>query len=105
MQLSNVDIIYANTWLKRLVGLLAHSSLDADKAMLFNPGGSIHTVGMRFSIDVIYLDANNKVLKIVDSMKPFRFSFAPKGTCAVLELTAGYVKHTQINLEQTLVFG
>jgi len=104
MLLSGVEIIYADTWLKRLVGLLAHNSLPRDQGMFFRPGGSIHTIGMRFPIDVIYLDAGNKVLKIVDSMKPFRFSFAPKGTCAVLELTAGYAKHTQINLETTLVF-
>ena len=104
-KLSNINIIVANTWVKRLVGLLGHRSLGDGEAMFFNPGASIHTIGMRFAIDVLYLDSNNKVIKIVQDMKPFRFSFAPKGTCSVLELNSGNIKRTGIYLEDTLVIG
>ena len=96
---------HADTWLKRLVGLLAHSSLGDNEGMFFCPGGSIHTIGMRFPIDVIYLDNAKKVLKIESEMRPFRLSFAPKGTCSVLELNSGNVKRTGIYLEDTLEFG
>ena len=102
--LKNLHVVKANTWLKRLVGLLGHSSLDDSEAMLFEPGGGIHTVGMRFPIDVIYLDKDNGVLGIVVGMKPWRFSFAPKGTKAVLELSSGNAKRTGIYLDQTLEF-
>ncbi|OUS31243.1 hypothetical protein A9Q99_04395 [Gammaproteobacteria bacterium 45_16_T64] len=108
MQPKSLDGLFiskANSWLKRLVGLLGHSSLSDNSAMLFEPGGSIHTIGMRFAIDVIYLDKQNKVLKIVTDMKSFRFSIAPKGTRAVLELASGNAKRTGIYLDQTLVFG
>ena len=103
--LSELTIIRANTWTSRLVGLLSYSSLEDTQAMLFEPGGGIHTVGMRFVIDVVYLDKDNKVLKIVSDMKPMRFSLAPKGTKSVLELSSGNAKRTGIYLDQTLVFG
>ncbi len=103
--LNQLSIIRANTWATRLVGLLSYSSLEDTQAMLFEPGGGIHTVGMRFVIDVVYLDKDNKVLKIVPDMKPMRFSLAPKGTKKVLELSSGNAKRTGIYLDQTLVFG
>ena len=102
--LKDLEIIRANTWLRRLVGLLGHSSLKDSEGMLFEPGGGIHTVGMRFSIDVIYLDKDNSVLGIVANMKPWRFSLAPKGTRVVLELSSGNAKRTGIYLDQTLEF-
>lgn len=104
-KLEGLQVQPADTWVKRLVGLLAHSSLGDNEAMYFCPGGSIHTIGMRFPIDVVYLDQSKKVLKIESTMKPFRLSFAPKGTCSVLELSAGNAKRTGINLEDTLEFG
>jgi len=103
--LKDVQILKANTWLTRLVGLLGHSNLSDSEGMLFEPGGGIHTVGMRFTIDVVYLDKDNRVLGIVNDMKPWRFSFAPKGTVAVLELSSGNAKRTGIYLDQALVFG
>ncbi len=102
--LGDIHVIRANTWLKRLVGLLGHSALSDTNAMLFEPGGGIHTVGMRFSIDVVYLDGDNRVLGIVIDMEPWRFSFAPKGTKAVLELSSGNAKRVGIYLDQTLEF-
>ena len=102
--LGGIHVIRANTWLKRLVGLLGHSSLPDTESMLFEPGGGIHTIGMRFSIDVVYLDKDNTVLGIVEDMKPWRFSFAPKGTKAVLELSSGNAKRTGIYLDQALEF-
>jgi len=103
--LKNIAIFKADSWLTRLVGLLKHSMLPDNEAMLFEPGGSIHTIGMRFAIDVVYLEKDNKVLKIVADMRPWRFSFAPKGTRRVLELSSGNAKRTGIHLNQTLVFG
>lgn len=103
--LEGVSILLADTWKTRLVGLLGRASLSDKEGMLFIPGGSIHTIGMRFPIDVIYLDGENRVLKIVSEMKSFRVSFAPKGTNRVLELSSGNAKRTGIYLDQTLVFG
>ncbi len=101
---SGIEVELADTWRKRLVGLLAKQRIDDNYGLLFQPGESIHSIGMRFSIDVLFLDKSNKVLKITHEMKPFRLAFAPKGTCSVLEINSGNAKRTGIHLEDTLEF-
>jgi len=52
------------------------------------PCASIHTLGMRYAIDVLYLDASWRILKRVDALRPWRFS-ACWAARATLELAAG----------------
>ena len=56
---------------------------------LLTPGGSVHTLGMRFAIDALFLDRQGRILKIAHSLRPNCFAFAPGGTYAVLELPSG----------------
>jgi uncharacterized membrane protein (UPF0127 family) len=79
----------ARTFSSRLVGLLSRSALPADEGLLLVPGGSVHTLGMRFAIDIVFLDAQLVVLGVVAHMRPWRFAWAPRSTCYVLELPAG----------------
>ncbi len=100
----NISVFMANSWFKRLVGLLNRSHLSDSEALVLIPCSSIHTVGMRFSIDAVFLDKAGKVVGIKENLKPFRFCIAPKSTKAVLELAAGNVKRTGISLEQVHKF-
>lgn len=79
----------ANTFLRRLIGLLGHRDLPLDHGLLFTPGGTVHTLGMRFAIDALFLDNQGRILKIAHGLRPNCFAVAPSGTCAVLELAAG----------------
>jgi uncharacterized membrane protein (UPF0127 family) len=79
----------ASTFLARFVGLMNRSSLAAEEGLLFVPGGSIHTLWMRFAIDVIFLDEQWKVLRIVAQVPPWRVVRSPRRTRYVLELAAG----------------
>lgn len=99
-----IVIKHANTWLSRLIGLLDRREISEKEGLLLEPCASVHTIGMRFPIDVIFLDKDNKVLKIKENMGLFRFCFAPNGVVKVLELKKGNVKRTGISLEQTLKF-
>ncbi len=94
----------ADSWLKRLIGLLNRSHLNDSEGLVLIPCASIHTVGMRFSIDAVFLSGEGVVLGIRENIRPFRFCIAPKGTQAVLELASGNAKRTGINLEQVLKF-
>lgn len=73
--------------LERMRGLLGHPPLQPGEGILIQPCNSVHTLFMRYPIDVIYLDRNNAVLKLVPSLRPFRLSFGA-GAVAVLELGA-----------------
>jgi uncharacterized membrane protein (UPF0127 family) len=84
--LANVRI--ARSFWSRFFGLLGRRSLKEMEGLLFVPGGSIHTLGMRFAIDVIFLDAQMTVLRVSANVRPWRCALAPRHTRYVLEVPA-----------------
>jgi len=86
----------AATFAARRRGLLDCDSLHPEEGLLLSPGGSIHTVGMQFAIDVLFLDRRMQVLKCVHQLRPWRAALAPPGTRHVLELAAGRAAATQV---------
>ena len=77
-------------------GLLDREQLHPEEGLLLAPGGSIHTVGMRFGIDALFLDQHMEVLKCVHALRPWRAALAPLGTQYVLELAAGRLVETGV---------
>lgn len=73
----------------RTLGLLARPPLQPDEALWLNPCGGIHTWAMRYPIDVVFLDAQLRVLRVVPNVSPWRLVFAPRNTRSVVELRAG----------------
>lgn len=74
---------------ERLRGLLGTKCLLPGQGLWIEPGGSVHTIGMRYAIDVVFVDRAGTVLRVLRNLRPFRFGFAPRGCRAVLELAAG----------------
>ena len=72
----------------RMRGLLGRRELGSDEGVLLRPAGSIHTFFMRFSIDAVFLDRDGRVLRVVESIRPWRTAMARRAR-AVLELRAG----------------
>lgn len=67
-------------------GLLGRDGVEG--AMLIAPARSVHTIGMRFDIDVALLDDEHRVLKVL-TMKRRRVSLPVRGCAAILEAEAG----------------
>ncbi len=81
-----------NAW-DRLVGLMFSKEMNGFDGLIFIPGNSIHTCFMRYEIDVVFLNNDNKVVRVIEKMKPWRFTkFYLKATKA-LELPAGKLKN------------
>jgi uncharacterized protein len=72
----------------RMRGLLGRRGLAEGEGLLLRPAGSIHTLFMRFPIDVVFLDADRRVLKVAAGVRPWRGA-AAKRSREVLELAAG----------------
>ena len=87
-QPSGVHIRRAERWHQRAVGLLTTAQLDHPAGLWIKPCNAVHMIGMRYAIDVLFVDANGRVLKRVDSLRPWRAS-ACAGARAALELRAG----------------
>lgn len=73
---------------ERMRGLLLRPPLGPATGLLIIPCASVHTFGMGFAIDVIFLDARMKILKRVERLPPWRMS-ACAAASATLELAAG----------------
>ena len=86
-----VDV--ADTAGKRRRGLLGRDTLASGEALWIVPCEGVHTWGMKFPIDVLYLDRKKRVRKIRKVMKPWRLSFCLLAH-SVLELRAGVIDQT-----------
>jgi uncharacterized protein len=80
--------IVADSPLPRMRGLLGRRNLSSDEGVLLRPAGSIHTFFMRFPIDAVFLDREQRVVRVVPNLRPWRTAGVRKAR-AVLELAAG----------------
>lgn len=101
---TSITVLPAHHWPARLKGLLGTLSLDKNSSLWLKPCNSIHTMGMLYSIDVLFLDDKNTVKKIAENVKPFRFRWSSKYVSSVVEFTAGTVKKIGINPGDILDF-
>jgi uncharacterized protein len=85
----------AHTHWERLVGLLGKRALPEGEGLLLQGTRSIHTIGMHFAIDVIYLDSANRVLCTLNALPPNRIAPWRWGVQSVLELSAGTITRSQ----------
>ena len=82
-------LIHATSMGARMKGLLGRKRLDADTGLLIDPCRSIHMWFMRFPIDAVFLDADDRVLKVARGLRPWAVAIAPRKTARVLETAAG----------------
>jgi hypothetical protein len=78
----------ADTSRTRRKGLLKHESLADGEGLWIVPCEAVHTFGMKFPIDVLYLDRKRRVLKVRERVVPWRMSACLRAH-SVLELPAG----------------
>jgi uncharacterized membrane protein (UPF0127 family) len=88
-----------NLW-SRFWGLMGRRQIADDHGLLIEPCSSIHTMFMRFTIDVVFMDRDRRILKVA-TVPPFRASLAG-GTKSVLELRAGRSEELSLKVGQQL---
>lgn len=93
----------AVSWWERFRGLMLCSELAPDEGLLIPHCRSVHTCLMRFPIDVVYLSRDNEVVRIVDSMSPWRISFCLEA-CSVLEVGGGTAGEHGLREGDTVLF-
>lgn len=79
----------ALTLSSRMIGLLRYSHLDTGKALLIPSCHSVHTWGMRFVIDVVFVDVTWRVVAIYANLAPWRLTPLVWKAHSVIELPAG----------------
>jgi len=76
--------------------------LSDNEGLLLTPCNSLHTMFMRFPIDVLFLDNDFTVVKTIENLKPWRVTSICKNSCQVVELKAGSVDDLVINVGDKL---
>jgi uncharacterized membrane protein (UPF0127 family) len=92
VEINGVRARVARTLFERMKGLIGTKSLPKGEGMLILRCNSIHTFFMSFPIDATFLDRDDKIVKVVRNIRPWRF-FVWGGFRAVkvLETPAGYL--------------
>ncbi len=97
------DILIPGSFYSRAKGLLAFSELGDQQGMLFENCKGVHMFGMRFSIDVIFLDSQGNVVKCVRNLAPWRVAFSARAQ-TTLEVAEGRINALGIRPGINLVF-
>ena len=63
---------YAVKWHERMRGLLGRSGLGEGVLVIRNCN-AVHTIGMKFAIDLVFIDKANLIVRVVRGVPPWRF--------------------------------
>jgi hypothetical protein len=85
--------VAASLW-RRARGLLGRRALPVGAGLVLEPCAWVHTIGMAFPIDVVHLDADGRVLRVVADLRPWRLGPFVRGARVVVELPAGTAAST-----------
>jgi uncharacterized membrane protein (UPF0127 family) len=86
----------AETAWQRAIGLLGRDGLAADEALLLSPCNGVHTWGMRFPIDLLFLDRDGLALRTVANVRPWRLCGPVRRARTVIELPANATSRLQL---------
>ncbi len=106
-----INVKHARTFLQRFMGLMGVAKKDFDYALVFHLhekgklSASIHMLFMRTPIDVLFLDAQRRVVDAVKELQPWVFNYTPKKEAQfIVELPTGSIDKYQILAGNTIAW-
>ena len=97
-------ITVAATSLRRMRGLLGRSSLGHGEGLWIRPSSGVHTIGMRFVIDVIGLGKEQRVIRLWNNLRPYRVTSVSVSLRSVIELPPGRIAECQVQVGDLFQF-
>ena len=104
-----VDIKVARSFFERVRGLIGSSSLEPGEGFLIPSCKGIHTFGMNYPIDAIYMNRSGEVIAVMSDLAPNLIGIVNFRAHSVLELPPGVIEQTRtevgdlISISSTLV--
>jgi uncharacterized protein len=93
--------VLADTALTRMKGLLGRRELPSGEGIWLKPASSVHMAFMRFAIDAVFVDSDDRVVKIAEDLQPWRMA-GSRGAKSVIELPAGEAKRRGLKVGDRL---
>ncbi|HUO45184.1 MAG TPA: DUF192 domain-containing protein [Burkholderiales bacterium] len=97
------EVWKASTSWERMRGLLGRPPLTAKQGLVIEPCRMVHTIGMRYPIDLAFIDASGRVRKLVFALSPGRIAGSLFAT-ATLEFAAGTLRRIGLQPGDTLLW-
>ncbi len=94
----------AKSFLARLRGLLGKGMLPAGEGLWISPCRCVHSIGMRYAIDILFVDAQGKVIGLCHGFPPNRVTRYFRAASGALELPSGVISGTETALYDLLEF-
>lgn len=88
------EALVADNFISRLVGLLCTASLSPGEGLYIAPCSQIHMFGMKYAIDVVFMDKEGLVVGVCDRISPGQVSRIFPRAYGCVELPAGIVSAT-----------
>lgn len=85
-------MIFAQSMIERMKGLMFSIELPNCDGLMLRPCNSIHTFFMLYKIDVLFLDRELKIVKVIYNLSPWRMTWIYFNSYQVLEMKAGMLK-------------
>lgn len=82
------NLMVADSIFARMKGLLGRDFLAAGDGIWLMPCNSVHTFGMRFAIDVVFLNRSNQVISVIHNLQPNRLTKVYFKAATVIEIPA-----------------
>jgi uncharacterized membrane protein (UPF0127 family) len=89
-----LSLVRANSFFKRLLGLIAQRTIEPSHALWLKPCSGVHTFGMRFSIGVFFIDEQGKIVKTIARLQPNRIAWCWRAK-SVVETAAFEIDRTE----------
>lgn len=99
------ELALADTHWTRLRGLLGASDQEfrGGRGLWITPCRGVHTLAMRFAIDVVYLDREGSVVHLEQNLPPWRFAPVRLQAASVIELPCQTVASTETAVGDKIV--
>ena len=97
------NLLVADCFWSRLKGLMGKRDMLENDGLLIVPCNSVHSMFMRFPIDLLFLDRDLNIIKIIESFKPWKATPIFRGCHQVIELRAGVAAKKGVSANDKLV--
>jgi len=95
------SVTVPQTFFQRAKGLLGKKYISQDEAIFFSDCSSIHMFGMQISLDIVFLDREFRIVKMVENLKPWRLAWCNKAQ-HTLEMASGSVSKHGFSMDDKL---
>jgi uncharacterized membrane protein (UPF0127 family) len=93
----------ADSFFKRLKGLMFRKGPLFNEGLWITPCNSIHMCFMYFAIDAVFLTKEGKIVKLIESLRPWRMVMPVKEAFSVVELPAGTIEQFHLKEGERLI--